>query len=228
VHAAIAAPARPAVKRVRRRPYTELQVFNLNAFLIVSFVPSEPVLPVRRALRERMHEVRDRFVAESGPAAHAALAGHLSVVLAELQPECLGLYWPLRSEFNAAMACLGDNRLEPIPLALPYASRASCAMHYRRWNREPPTLRDERGIPAPDGPPAQPDVVLVPCLGYTSSGFRLGYGGGYFDRWLSAHPQVTPIGVAWSVNELSEAELAPQPHDHPLLMVVTERGVVTA
>ena len=192
----------------------------------MSYVPPEPVLPARRVLRERMHQVRDRFVAENGPAAHAALAGHLSLVLAELQPECLGLYWPLRSEFNAAVACLGDNRLEPISLALPYASRTDCLMHYRQWDREPPALRDDCGIPVCDGPPASPDVVLVPCLGYTESGFRLGYGRGYYDRWLAAHPQVTPVGVAWSASRLEHAELAPQPHDQPLMIIVTERGIL--
>jgi len=71
-----------------------------------------------------------------------------------------------------------------------------------------------------------PDVVLVPCLGYTASGFRLGYGGGYFDRWLAAHPQVTAVGVAWSACEIDEAELKPQPHDQRLMLVVTEQGVI--
>lgn len=99
-------------------------------------------------------------------------------------------------------------------------------MHYRAWDGSAPTLRDECGIGSSAGARVVPDVVLVPCLGYTRSGFRLGYGGGYYDRWLAAHPQVTSVGVAWSVNELTEVELAPQPHDHPLSLVVTERGVV--
>ena len=71
-----------------------------------------------------------------------------------------------------------------------------------------------------------PDVVLAPCVGYTASGYRLGYGGGYFDRWLAAHPHVTAVGVAWALGEIAEAQLAPAPHDMPLMLVVTERGVV--
>ena len=58
-----------------------------------------------------------------------------------------------------------------------------------------------------------------------ASGFRLGYGGGYFDRWLAAHPHVTVIGVAWSVGEVDEAEWQPQPHDRRLDCVVSELGV---
>ncbi|HEV7913800.1 MAG TPA: hypothetical protein VGP22_08525, partial [Albitalea sp.] len=95
-----------------------------------------------------MHQVRDRFAAESEPAAHAALAGHLSGVLVDLQPERLGLYWPLRSEFNAAAACLGDRQFDSLDLALPYARKSACQMDYRAWDRLPPALRDECGIPS--------------------------------------------------------------------------------
>lgn len=141
-------------------------------------------------------------------------------------PECLGLYWPLRSEFNAALACAEDRNLDAVPLALPFACKSAVTMHYRAWNRRTPELRDECGIPSPDAPKAEPDVVLVPCLGYTRSGFRVGYGGGYYDRWLAGHPHVTTVGVAWSCCEIDEADLLPQPHDVPLMLVVTELGVI--
>ena len=130
------------------------------------------------------------------------------------------------------MVVIGDAGLpvppgvELIDLALPYAQKSSFEMHYRQWDRTPPTLRDECGIPSADGAPVVPDVVLVPCLGYTASGYRLGYGGGYYDRWLAAHPHVTAVGIAWSATEIAEAELVPQPHDHPLMVVVTDAGVV--
>lgn len=185
-------------------------------------------MPHRRALRQRLHGLRDRFAAESGTQASCALAAHLSELLAELTPECLGLYWPLRSEFNAAVACLGDRNLDEIPLALPYAMKQPTQMHYREWDRATPVGHDECGIPSPEGPKVVPDVVLVPCLGYTKSGFRLGYGGGYYDRWLAAHPHVIAIGVAWSACEIDEAGFVPEAHDLALTLVVTERGVVAA
>ena len=67
--------------------------------------------------------------------------------------------------------------------------------------------QDECRIPASAGAEVVPDVVLAPCVGFTASGYRLGYGGGYFDRWLDRHPQATAIGVAWSASEIDEAEL---------------------
>jgi len=77
-----------------------------------------------------------------------------------------------------------------------------------------------------DGAVLVPDVVLVPCVGFTKSGHRLGYGGGYFDRWLAANPHVTSIGLAWAVTEINEAEFDAQPHDQALSLVLTENGVV--
>lgn len=154
-----------------------------------------------------------------------ALARHLRETLHRLEPVCLGLYWPIRSEFNAVAALAVDPALRALPWALPYTLQADRQMHYRAWDGGPSAVRDESGLPSSEGRPVLPDVVLVPCLGYTADGYRMGYGAGYFDRWLAAHPQVTPLGVAWAVGRLGGGEFEPQPHDLPMLLVVTERGV---
>ena len=180
----------------------------------------------RAALRERLLRRRDAFVADSGfTAAEGTLAGHLRAVLDALEPACLGLYWAVRGEFNAASALMSPPPLG-VPLALPTSRRVPCEMHFRAWDGAPPTAVDDWGIACADGPVVVPDVVLVPCVGYTRSGWRLGYGGGYFDRWLAAHPQVTAVGVAWLVGEIAEADFAAEPHDMALTLVVTEAGVV--
>ena len=143
-----------------------------------------------------------------------------------LEPECLGVYWPVRSEFNAAALWHDDRVGTSFQLALPFAQREPRQMHYRLWDGSPPEGLDDCGIAVCHGKPVVPDVVLVPCVGFTQSGYRLGYGGGYFDRWLTANPHVTAVGVAWSVARVSEADFAAQPHDQPLALVVTELGVV--
>jgi len=99
-------------------------------------------------------------------------------------------------------------------------------MEFRRWDGAAPTLVDECGIAASDGAPVVPDVIVVPCVGFTAAGHRLGFGGGYYDRWLAANRHVVALGVAWSFAEIDVATFAPQPHDVPLAFVVTERGVV--
>jgi 5,10-methenyltetrahydrofolate synthetase len=189
----------------------------------------------RAALRRHLLAARDVFGSrpEAG-AASLALAGHLKQVLGQLEPTLLGVYSALGSEFNAVAALLADSEADDVsgflaedaPWALPFALKAGRAMHYRLWDGEPSAVRDECGIASCEGPEVVPDVVLVPCVGYTPSGYRLGYGGGYFDRWLAKHPHVTAIGVAWSCAALTEAQLPPEPHDQPLALVVTEQGVV--
>jgi 5-formyltetrahydrofolate cyclo-ligase len=191
--------------------------------------PAPPPGPQRQALRERMRSERKLFVSSpQGQQAADALAAHLVDVLTTLVPECLGVYWPLRWEFNAASLCVDAKGRTTWPLALPFAHRDPPAMHYLRWDGAAPTGQDECGIAAAAGERVVPDVVLVPCLGYTAEGFRLGYGGGYFDRYLALHPDVTAIGVAWSVGQLSPDEFKPEAHDQRMTLMVTERGVVEA
>jgi len=191
-------------------------------------LPDPPATPAgadRTSTRRRLCAARDAFL-DATPGAHAALAAHLHRVLVQLEPAQLGLYWALRSEFNAAVTCSGDRALDSIVLSLPYARRNPPEMQYRTWDGQTPTLQDECGIPAAEGAVVVPEVILVPCVGYTASGFRLGYGGGYFDRYMAAHPHVTAVGVAWSVTCMSDDEFAAQAHDMALMAIVTEKGVV--
>jgi 5-formyltetrahydrofolate cyclo-ligase len=184
-----------------------------------------PIDPARRDLRLRLRAEREQFAtAPRFDAAHADLARHVSSVVGQLEPECLGLYWPIRSEFNAAVALRADPICDKFPWALPYTRRRPHEMEYRRWNREPLTAQDECGILAPAGAPVVTDVVLVPCVGFTRAGYRLGYGGGYFDRWLARHPHATAIGIAWSFAEIDATDFDVQPHDLPMMLIVTEHG----
>ncbi len=186
--------------------------------------PAEAERDARRSLRARLLAEREAFSgAAAAEAARAALSDHLRAALVPLEPGCLGLYWPLGSEFNAAAAIAADASFEKTMRALPYARRSPRSMEFRRWDGSAPTIVDECGIGASDGAPVVPDVV-VPCVGFTAAGYRLGFGGGYYDRWLAGHPHVVAVGVAWSFAEIDLATFAARPHDIPLAFVVTERG----
>jgi hypothetical protein len=86
-------------------------------------------------------------------------------------------------------------------------------------------LRGVYDIPIPDDTPlAEPDAVIVPMNGFDQAGFRLGYGGGFFDRTLaSLTPQPIAIGVAFEAMRLGT--IYPRPHDVPMDFVVTEAGL---
>ncbi len=181
----------------------------------------------RATLRKRLLEERERFAGDPRLGdASSALGRQLALLLQQLEPQCLGLYWPVRGEFNAPASSAADAGLAEVPRALPFSRRADRTMQYRVWDGAAPRVVDECGIPGSDGAPVVPDVVLVPCVGFTADGLRLGYGGGYFDRWLAAHPQVVSVGVAWAAAKLDAAELQAEPHDQRLSLVVTEDGVV--
>ncbi|MEO8311100.1 MAG: 5-formyltetrahydrofolate cyclo-ligase [Caldimonas sp.] len=187
--------------------------------------PADAERDARRALRARLLAEREAFSGSvAADAARAALSDHLRSALVPLEPACLGLYWPLGSEFNAAAALAADAAFEKTIRALPYARRSPRAMEFRRWDGSAPTIVDECGIAASDGAPVVPDVVVVPCVGFTAAGHRLGFGGGYYDRWLAGHPHVVAVGIAWSFAEIDVATFAARPHDIPLAFVVTERG----
>ncbi|HWH84016.1 MAG TPA: 5-formyltetrahydrofolate cyclo-ligase [Burkholderiaceae bacterium] len=192
--------------------------------------PSPTAASPRALMRRRLLAQREAFAADAAASSAAgdALTRHLRDVLSALEPQLLGLYWPHRCEFNAAAALLADPIVATTRLALPYSERPTIRLHYRTWDGAAPRARDDCGLATADGPEVVPDVVLVPCVGFTAAGHRLGYGGGYFDRWLAAHPGVTSIGVAWAFSRLdqAEAEFAPQPHDQRLTLIVTEAGVV--
>lgn len=183
--------------------------------------------PERQDLRQQLLSSRQAWMeSTAGQAAQTIWGEHLRKVLDQLEPGILGVYWPIRSEFNPllSLGVAAGAQIPPNPeLALPYAQKAKAQMHYRKWDGRPPVDKDECGIPTAQGALVVPDVVLVPCVGYTAQGVRLGYGGGYFDRWLQAHPGVTAVGLAWSQ---SRCEFKTQPHDVPLSLIVTEQGVV--
>jgi 5,10-methenyltetrahydrofolate synthetase len=85
---------------------------------------------------------------------------------------------------------------------------------------------DRHGIPIPSaGEELRPNVVLLPLVAFDPQGFRLGYGGGYFDRTLAAMvPRPLAIGVGFELGRV--ADIRPQAHDIPLDATVTEAGIV--
>lgn len=73
--------------------------------------------------------------------------------------------------------------------------------------------------PTADAPIVVPDVLFVPLVGFTENGDRIGQGGGFYDRWLAAHPETLAIGLAWDVQKCDE--LPAEEHDMPLSAVIT-------
>jgi 5-formyltetrahydrofolate cyclo-ligase len=185
--------------------------------------------PDRAALRRQLLSDRQEWATTPQAAtAQAELQARVLEVLAQLEPMCLGLFWPMQGEFNPSSLALIAAQQWDCRLALPFAKRTPVEMHYRAWTGAQPDTVDECNIATTSGRPIEPDVVLVPCVGFTAQGWRLGYGGGYFDRYLAQHPGITAIGVAWQQGLLADDVLVAQAHDQALMAVITEKGTFSS
>ncbi len=140
-------------------------------------------------------------------------------------------FWPLEDEPDLTPLLRAWDAVG-INIVLPVVIRRQTPLEFHRW--------DAQGVPCVSGAfgvrepprlaPLQPDVVLVPTLGYTLGADRLGYGAGYYDRTLhamqqSGHKPVS-IGIAWDEGllEAYAPHYAAQPHDMPLDAVLTPAG----
>jgi 5,10-methenyltetrahydrofolate synthetase len=163
------------------------------------------------------------------PVAHAALSAnleqHLAALLLPLAPQTLALCAPVRGEFDARP--LASRLLERgWQAAMPVVTAVAAPMSFHAWTPSAAMSSDRYGIPIPaDGAAVKPDIVLLPLLAFDAQGFRLGYGGGYFDRTLAAMvPRPQAIGVGFEVGRV--ADIRPQVHDIRLDAVVTETGLL--
>lgn len=115
------------------------------------------------------------------------------------------------------------------PIALPRVTTLDKPMEFRR-HTDPYGESDlEAGVwgirqPGLDAAVVIPDVLFMPLVGFTASGQRLGQGGGFYDRYLAAHPEITAIGMAWDMQEVPELPI--EPHDMPLSRIVTPTRVL--
>jgi len=180
----------------------------------------------RKAERSRLLAARKEPTREDYVCWSEAIEMHLIEQLSKLMPKLLGAYWPHRDEYDPMpLAAWHSGRNGAV--ALPAVVARGQPLEYRPWTPDTPVApgRFSFGIPEPvNGPAVVPDVLLVPLLGFDAAGYRLGYGGGYFDRTLAAYAKrPATIGVGFELGRMPT--IRPQPHDIPLDMIVTEAGV---
>jgi 5-formyltetrahydrofolate cyclo-ligase len=179
----------------------------------------------RRAERVRLLAARQKPDAAAFADWSDAITERLVVLVDAFAPKMLGFYWPHRGEYDP-MTVVNAQIDHGGQVALPALAARAQPLEYRRWYPGGAMApgKFSFGIPEPtDGPVVTPDLMLVPLLGFDRDGYRLGYGGGYFDRTLAAY-RVRPrtIGVGYELGRLPT--IHPQPHDIALDVIVTEAG----
>ena len=145
----------------------------------------------------------------------------------------IGAYWPIKGEFDPLPALhrwKEDGELQAGPelkrIGLPVVNKLHKTMTFHAWYPGCPMEEDAYGILKPKATElVVPTLLFVPCVGYAAGGYRLGYGGGFYDRMLATlEPKPFTVGLGFTQGYLDDFE--PEPHDVPLDAILNDNGVV--
>jgi 5,10-methenyltetrahydrofolate synthetase len=197
--------------------------------------PAQPTTSAQKA-EWRRQLVAERLQLEDRFARNEALQRVMRVWLVERPDTVIGAYWPIKGEFDPLPAlfrwqeagmeadALGASQRRRI--GLPVINKVDKTLTFYTWYPGCPMEEDAYGIPKPkDTEIIQPTLLFVPCVGYGLGGYRLGYGGGFYDRTLAAlQPKPYTVGLGYTHGFLPDLE--PEPHDVPLDAILNDNGVV--
>jgi 5-formyltetrahydrofolate cyclo-ligase len=147
----------------------------------------------------------------------------LADVLAPHRGKALAGYMAMRTEVDPTAAMAAHQG----PVGVPVILGAGQALKFREWSPGCAMMAGEFGafIPA-EGAWVEPEVVIVPLVAFDARGYRLGYGGGFYDRTLAglrARHGVLAVGFAFAAQELTEVPI--DQYDQRLDVIVTEAGI---
>ena len=176
-------------------------------------------------IEQRLHltEQRLEFANELRVLHQVALFKKLQSVIDTLPKGVIGFYWPVRGEIDCRDFIYGLIK-QGWQAALPKIIDPQQALQFRQWGPESIMQAEVWDIPVPQNTQViQPDVLLIPLVGFDANLHRLGNGGGFYDRTLdvSAKPLSIGIGFEWMLLET----IQPQPHDIPMDIIVTEENI---
>lgn len=186
----------------------------------------EPTIADRKA-QARKAALQARGAVD--PGAGEAVRARLRPILDGLSPgTCVSAWLAIGDELDLGPT-LEELSARGITVALPCTGGSGQPLVFRSWRPGDPLVEERFGTraPRPDAPPVDPDVVLVPLLSFDRQGYRLGYGGGFYDRTLAslrARGPVRAIGVAYAAQEVDAVPR--HDGDERLDAVVTEREVI--
>lgn len=159
--------------------------------------------------------------------AERRLLARLGAVLRPRPPGVVAFCWPIRAEVDCR-PLVAELLAAGWRAAMPTVVMPAAPMEFRAWSPQTPMSVDPYGIPIPARADLRvPDVVLLPLVAFDAAGYRLGYGGGFFDRTLAAcAPRPLAVGIGYALAEVPS--IRPQPHDVPLDIIVTESATLFA
>lgn len=178
----------------------------------------------RDAAGKRRAAVHTMGGADAAQRACAAISAFLAARHgAKLRQVVLAGYMPMRSEISPLPAM----QAHPGPVCVPVITARATPLEFHRWCVDTPMQRGQFGADIPvAADPLVPDILIVPLLAFDARGYRLGYGGGFYDRTLAqvrARGTVLAIGLAYGAQ--AQPEVPTEPTDEPLDLIATEDGL---
>jgi 5-formyltetrahydrofolate cyclo-ligase len=184
------------------------------------------IMAWRRAERERLIAARLAIPADERTRMGEAIAAGVDAVAGDPAGRIASFYWPFRGEpdlrpWAERFAARGGRT------ALPIVVEKGKPLVFRTWRQGDKLHKGVWNIPIPaGGEEVVPDIVIAPLVGFDGQRYRLGYGGGFFDRTLAALPKrPLVIGIGYSASRLDT--IHPLPHDIAMSRIVTELGPQT-
>ena len=183
----------------------------------------------RRELRRQAINRRMALSGEEYAQRSHVICVHLQAHFPQLAALRVGFCWPMKNEPDLLplLAAWQTGGHSTFAALLPVVVAADAPLAFRAWTPDTPMVEDRYGIPTPaTGAFSRPQALLIPLVAFDSAGYRLGYGGGFFDRTLtSLQPRPLAIGVGFELCRVDT--IRPEPHDQRLDAVATEAGVFT-
>lgn len=185
----------------------------------------------KQALRK--HLLAQRLALPNRLAATESLQRVMRLWLLRRSDVTIGAYWPIKGEFDPLPALhrwKEDGELLDEPqrrrIGLPVVNKEHRTLVFHAWYPGCQMEEDAYGIPKPkDTEVVVPTLLFVPCVGYGPGGYRLGYGGGFYDRTLaSLQPHPYTVGLSFALGFVDD--LLPEAHDVPLDAILNENGAV--
>jgi 5-formyltetrahydrofolate cyclo-ligase len=179
----------------------------------------------RREQRTRLLAERQAMSTAAHRAASRAIGERLAALLQARRPAIVGAYWPIRREFNP-LPLLQQLIDSGARVALPSILQQNAPLEFRLWRPGARLAVGVYDIPYPaEGEAVTPDTLVIPLVGYDVAGYRLGYGGGYYDRTV---PTLSPcprlIGLGFAGAQLPT--IYPQAYDIRMDCIVTDAATL--
>ena len=178
-----------------------------------------PSLTDKRALRRALLDVRRSISEENHTRWNTVISERLDLWFQTHPVTTMGVFWPINKEPDL-LSWYEKMSAHGVSLSLPVVVSKDQPLRFAAWAPGDAMVKDAFGVSVPEQQVfgATPETLLIPCVGFNAGRFRLGYGGGFYDRTLAVTPKPMAIGIAYAC---LQADFGTEAHDIALDMIVT-------